>query len=52
MTKVGIIICDRYKSCDGVKCFRSVRKKDGGFAYMMKLRLWDIPVVGAVLVEK
>jgi predicted metal-binding protein len=29
---VGIIICDRYRSCAGGKCFRSVRQHDGGFA--------------------
>lgn len=30
-TRVGIIICDRYKSCDGGKCFRAVRNKEGSF---------------------
>lgn len=32
MTKVGIIICDRYCSCAGGKCFRSLRDREGGFA--------------------
>ncbi len=32
MTKVGIIICDRYRSCAGGKCFRSLRERTGGFA--------------------
>lgn len=30
-TKVGIIICDRYKSCAGGKCFRSLQKREGAF---------------------
>ncbi len=29
--RIGIIICDRYKSCDGGKCFRSVRNREGAF---------------------
>jgi len=29
--KIGIIICDRYKSCAGGKCFRSVRNREGAF---------------------
>jgi predicted metal-binding protein len=32
MKKIGIIICDRYQSCGGGKCFRSVRERTGGFA--------------------
>ncbi len=31
MKQIGIIICDRYKTCDGGKCFRSVRERDGAF---------------------
>jgi len=30
--KVGIIICDRYRSCAGGKCFRSVKNREGAFA--------------------
>jgi|GEM_PF-33049 len=30
--KVGIIICDRYHTCAGGKCFRSLRNREGGFA--------------------
>ncbi len=30
--KVGIIICDRYHTCGGGKCFRSVRERAGAFA--------------------
>jgi predicted metal-binding protein len=32
MTKIGIIICARYKDCGGGKCFRSLRERRGGFA--------------------
>jgi predicted metal-binding protein len=30
--KIGIIICDRYRSCGGGKCFRALRERCGGFA--------------------
>lgn len=30
-TKIGIIICDRYRNCVGGKCFRAVRERDGAF---------------------
>ena len=30
-TKIGIIICDRYRNCAGGKCFRSMKNKDGAF---------------------
>ena len=29
--KIGIIICNRYGSCDGGKCFRAVRNREGAF---------------------
>jgi predicted metal-binding protein len=29
--KVGIIICDRYKSCAGGKCFRAMQNREGTF---------------------
>jgi len=32
MKKIGIIICGRYQSCGGGKCFRAVRERQGGFA--------------------
>jgi predicted metal-binding protein len=32
MKKVGIIICDRYHTCAGGKCFRSLRDREGAFA--------------------
>ena len=41
--KIGIIICDRYKSCAGGKCFRAVRERAGAFdIYKDK----DVEVVG------
>lgn len=30
--KIGIIICDRYRSCSGGKCFRAFRNREGAFA--------------------
>lgn len=32
MTKIGIIICDRYRTCAGGKCLRSIKERVGGFA--------------------
>jgi predicted metal-binding protein len=29
--KIGIIICNRYKSCAGGKCFRAMRNREGAF---------------------
>lgn len=41
--RVGIIICDRYRSCAGGKCFRAVRSREGAFsAYAGQ----DVEVVG------
>ena len=31
-TKVGIIICHRYRRCAGGKCFRSMRNMEGAFS--------------------
>ena len=31
-TKIGIIICDRYHTCGGGKCFRSMKKREGAFS--------------------
>ncbi|OGU54091.1 MAG: CGGC domain-containing protein [Ignavibacteria bacterium RBG_13_36_8] len=31
-TKVGIIICNRYHTCAGGKCFRAMRNKEGAFS--------------------
>ena len=35
-TKIGIIICDRYKSCAGGKCFRSMKNREGAFSVYEK----------------
>ena len=32
MTRVGIIICDRYRGCGGGKCFRALRERQGAFS--------------------
>jgi predicted metal-binding protein len=32
MAKIGIIICGRYQTCGGGKCFRAVRERAGAFA--------------------
>ncbi|MDD5091213.1 MAG: CGGC domain-containing protein [Candidatus Wallbacteria bacterium] len=32
MTRIGIIICARYKDCGGGKCFRALRERVGAFA--------------------
>jgi len=31
-TKIGIIICDRYRNCAGGKCFRAMKNKEGAFS--------------------
>jgi predicted metal-binding protein len=31
-TKIGIIICDRYRECAGGKCFRALAQREGAFA--------------------
>ena len=30
--KIGIIICNRYRTCAGGKCLRALRNKEGAFA--------------------
>jgi predicted metal-binding protein len=42
-TKVGIIICDRYRRCAGGKCFRSVRNREGAFS---RYKDSEVEVVG------
>jgi predicted metal-binding protein len=32
VTKIGIIICDRYATCAGGKCLRALRNREGAFA--------------------
>lgn len=41
--KIGIIICDRYKSCAGGKCFRSLKERTGAFDIYKSI---DIELVG------
>jgi predicted metal-binding protein len=31
-TKIGIIICDRYHTCTGGKCLRSLKRREGAFS--------------------
>lgn len=42
-TKVGIIICDRYRCCAGGKCLRSMRNKEGAFSVYADT---DVELVG------
>lgn len=41
--RIGIIICDRYHTCAGGKCLRSLREREGAFA---KYRGQDVELVG------
>ncbi|MHA1685387.1 MAG: CGGC domain-containing protein [Candidatus Heimdallarchaeaceae archaeon] len=43
MRRIGIIICDRYRDCDGGKCFRSLREREGAFK---RYKDEEIEVVG------
>ncbi len=31
-TKIGIIICDRYRNCAGGKCFKALARREGAFS--------------------
>ena len=42
--KIGIIICDRYRSCAGGKCFRAIQNREGAFSIYRKDM--EIEVVG------
>ena len=42
-TRIGIIICDRYRRCAGGKCFRSLRKREGAFG---RYKNMEVEVVG------
>lgn len=33
ITKIGIIICDRYRTCAGGKCLRAMRNREGAFSF-------------------
>ena len=43
LVRVGIIICDRYHTCAGGKCLRSLRNREGAFA---RYRGQDVELVG------
>ena len=42
-TKIGIVICDRYRRCAGGKCFRAMRDKEGAFSIYQDT---DVELVG------
>jgi predicted metal-binding protein len=42
-TKIGIIICDRYRRCAGGKCLRAVRNREGAFS---RYKDMEVEVVG------
>lgn len=42
-TRVGIIICDRYRRCAGGKCFRAMRDREGAF---VRYRDEDLEIAG------
>lgn len=44
ITKIGIIICDRYSTCAGGKCFRSLAAREGAFSIYGKDE--DVELVG------
>ena len=41
--KVGIIICNRYSTCAGGKCFRSLKNREGAFAMYKDV---DVEIAG------
>jgi predicted metal-binding protein len=43
VVRVGIIICDRYRSCAGGKCFRALQAREGAFS---AYRGQDVLLVG------
>jgi predicted metal-binding protein len=42
-TKIGIIICDRYRCCAGGKCLRAMKNKEGAFSIYTDT---DVELVG------
>ncbi len=42
-TKIGIIICSRYKNCAGGKCFRALKNREGAFEMYLDN---DVELVG------
>ena len=43
-TKIGIIICDRYRNCAGGKCFRALKNRQGAFDIYSKNE--EVEIVG------
>jgi len=43
-TKIGIVICDRYRNCAGGKCFRALQNREGAFDIYKKDE--DVELVG------
>lgn len=43
VVKVAVVICDRYKSCAGGKCFRALQNREGAFA---RYRGREVEIVG------
>ena len=43
LTKIGIIICDRYRRCAGGKCFRALKAREGAFSLYTDI---DVELVG------
>ncbi|MFN2250698.1 MAG: CGGC domain-containing protein [Anaerolineae bacterium] len=39
VTRIGIIICDRYRRCAGGKCLRAMRNREGAFSIYGDTRL-------------
>lgn len=40
--RIGIIICNRYSSCAGGKCFRSMKNREGAFSIYSKNDILEI----------
>jgi predicted metal-binding protein len=43
MTRIGIIICDRWRRCAGGKCLRALREREGAFS---RYRDEEVELVG------
>ncbi len=43
-TKIGIIICHRYNTCGGGKCFRAIKNREGAFSIYSDEE--DLEIVG------
>ncbi len=48
-TKIGIIICDRYKTFAGGKCFKAMSNRDGAFDIYSKDD--EVELVGQLVVD-